>query len=77
MTTSDIRIGDIPLEEFKCYSDSEKLNILFVVLAGRLNDHERQLSKLKKKKRMDTVLAGVCGFVGGFVAAATRHIKPW
>lgn len=66
--TPQSTLGGITRETFRRLPDSEKMDVLFDLLVERLDEHDCQIRKLKKRKAWDTAFSSACGLLGGAIA---------
>jgi len=61
--------GTITRADFDKGDIDEKLGIIFETLQSREQTCMLKITKLEKRKKFDTVIGGMGGIVGGFIAA--------
>ena len=73
-TSGGPTLGGVTRETFKNLpGPNEKLDVLYDLLAEKLDEHDCQIKKLKGRKLLDTALSSLLGLLGGAAAVFWKH----
>lgn len=67
----DNTLGGITRETFDSLDERQQLGVIFDLLVSRQGD----VDALKRRRKVDSSIAGVMGLIGGFVAELLSKIK--
>jgi len=73
--------GIVSKDTFKGYSTDSKLDTLYDLqvmtistIDKRINNHDKRIIKIERRKRFDTSVAAGSGILGGFVAMILKLV---
>ena len=73
----EAKLPIVDKETFKNYSQDSKLDTLYDLNCIALNNQALVLASLRKRRKVDTTVAGGLGFMGGFVAVFLKKLVGW